>query len=176
MTVEADSYDGPDRTPHKVRIGWQFHATFRNDDRTKRGSLWTVKAMATHIHVYSAADDQEILHFHLDMKNKGQLGPHVHMQLSEQYQKDKGRIPIAVPRFPATAVLPTDCLDFALCEFFPFAWPKSQSDSRGLRTLQNKQRARLLSMAQEASKSWEESRMTPIAAIQECYAPEMQIA
>lgn len=176
VTVDTDRYDGATKTPHKVRIGWQFHATIRLTEKSKRNPLWEIEEMATHIYVRSSENDQEIMHFHHDLKNRGQLGPQTHMQLSEQYQKDAGRIPIAVPRFPSLPVLPTDCLDFALCEFFPFIWPEEQAKARGIAVLQNRQRTRLLAMAKLVADSWKDSRKTPIAVIQECYSPELRIA
>lgn len=176
MTIEADSYDGCGRSPHKVKIGWKFEALFEIGTDEKRKSIWNVTKMVTQFRVYSSADDQEILHFHHDMKNNGQLGPHIHMQLSEDYLKDKGRIPIAVPRFPSVAMLPTDCLDLVLSEFFPFAWPKSQSGARGLTVLQTRQQQRITAISKALSQKWLGSRKTPIAAVQDCYMPDLQIA
>lgn len=176
MTIAADSYDGPDRSPHKVKIGWKFEALFQIGTDPKRKSVWTVDKMVTQIRVYSCEDNQEILHFHHDMKNNGQLGPHIHMQFSEDYLKNKGRIPIAVPRFPSIAMLPTDCFDLVLSEFFPFTWPKAQSGIRGLTTLQTRQQQRMLAISQALMQGWVGSRKTPIAAVQDCYMPDLQIA
>lgn len=175
VTKAADRYDGTGKTPHRVRIGWQFAATFERGNDPKNRALWMVKEMATHIHVSLSGSGEEILHFHFDLKNKGQLGPHAHMQLSEHFLKNKNRVPVAVPRFPSTAVLPTDCLDLVLAEFFPFEWPRSQSDSRGLNTLQTGQQKRIMEMSQAIAKGWPKSRMTPISAIQDCFMPDLQI-
>ncbi|TAW01989.1 hypothetical protein [Rhizobium ruizarguesonis] len=119
VTKEAERYDGPDKSPHKVKVGWQFESNFVSNEQSRKTGLWTVTKMVTHIRVYSANNDEEILHFHHDLKNREQLGPHVHMQFSEHYLKDKGRIPIAVPRFPVTAILPTDCFDLVLVTLPP---------------------------------------------------------
>lgn len=175
MTIAADKYDGVNKTPHQVRIGWQFTAIFKSAEIQRRNALWTIEKMETHIYVRLCDSGNDILHFHYDLKNKGQLGPHVHMQLSEHFQKNKGLIPIAVPRFPSAAVLPTDCLDLVLAEFFPFKWPQSQKDSRGLSTLQNGQQKRFMAMSQAIAKGWQGSRKTPIAAIQECFLPDFQL-
>ncbi|WP_129418229.1 hypothetical protein [Rhizobium leguminosarum] len=177
VTKEAERYDGPDKTPHKVKVGWQFESTFESDGQSKKTSLWNIKKMVTHIRIYNADDDSEILHFHHDLKNREQLGPHVHMQFSEHYLKNKGRIPIAVPRFPITAILPTDCFDLVLAEFFPFEWPKSQAGSHGLVTLRSNQRTRLIAITEALQKQWEASpKLTPVSATQNCYMPDLQIA
>ena len=174
--IDADRYDGTVKSPHVVRVTWQFEAEFKSRPDSRKTFLWTVENMVTHVRVYSAKNDEEILHFHHDMKNKGQLGPHSHMQFSEHYQKDKGKIPIAVPRFPTVAMLPTDCLDFVLAEFFPFEWPKSQSTLVGLAALQKRQRDRMMRISHAIASGWTGSRMTPIAAVQNCYEPDLQIA
>lgn len=176
-TKIADRYDGVDKTPHEIRVGWRFQSTFVLGTDPRRKPIWTVKEMVTQIHVCLAENNGEILRFHYDMKNEGQLGPHVHMQFSEEYMKDNKRIPIAVPRFPSPTMLPTDCLDLVLSEFFPFEWPRSQSDSRGLKILQTRQRARMVMMAQAMINGWAASpRRTPISAMQSSYMPELQIA
>jgi hypothetical protein len=176
-TKIADRYDGPDKTPHKIKIGWQFECKFNRLADSKKSYVWTVSDMVTHIRIYSASDDAEILHFHYDLKNNNQLGPHVHMQFSEHYMKSKGRIPIAVPRFPSATMLPTDCLDLVLSEFFPYEWPQAQSGSQGLTTLQAGQRNRLVSMSQALLVQWKASpRKTPIAATQNCVMQDLQIA
>lgn len=177
VTKVADQYDGPGRSPHKVKVGWQFTSTFSATDDSKKKHIWLVESMVTHIRVYSQHDNAEILHFHLDLKESNQLGPHVHMQFSEHFLKNKGRIPIALPRFPSAALLPTDCLDFVLCEFFPFEWPKSQSSSRGLMALRQGQQNRFVAMSQALMHQWQaSSRKTPIAATQNCKLLDLQIA
>jgi hypothetical protein len=116
-SVVADRYDGHGRTPNKVIVSWQFESEFETGPDFKKKSIWIVKKMVTQIRIHSVPDDNVILQFHYDMKNRSQLGPHVHMQLSEHYQKEQDRIPIAVPRFPAMTMLPTDCFDLVLSEF-----------------------------------------------------------
>lgn len=175
-TIVADRYDGKDRTPHKVWIGWQFHSVFKRVEEAKRRTIWFVQDMVTQVRVHSADDDSVISHFHFDMKNENQLGPHVHLQISEDYQKEKGRIPIAVPRFPIAPLLPTDCLDLVLNEFFPFQWPQSQLKSQGRTTLRNRQRERLARMSQVIAKRWDDSLNTPIVASQSWYAPDLRLA
>lgn len=175
-TLTADRYDGKDRTPHKVWIGWQFESEFESGPESRKQFIWTVKKMVTQIRIHSADDDSLISHFHFDMKNEGQLGPHVHMQVSEDFQKQKGRIPMAVPRFPAAPLLPTDCMDLVLSEFFPFEWPASQLKSHGRNALRTRQRDRLVRMSQAVANSWEESLNTPIVASQGWYVPDLRIA
>lgn len=181
-SVEADKYDGLEKTPHKVWIGWQFEADFeRGPDLTKK-YIWTIRSMVTQIRVHSSADDSEILHFHYDLKNLNankvpQLGPHIHMQFSEHYLKEHKRIAIAVPRFPSAVLLPTDCFDLVLSEFFPSKWPKEQSKLTGIDVLRAGQRQRMVNMAEALNKVWEVSRKrTLVAAIQNCYMPDIQIA
>ena len=177
LTNVADRYDGPDRSPHGIRLGWQFTSSFSATADSRRRHIWSVDSMVTHIKVYSAEDNSEILHFHVDLKNRDQLGPHVHMQLSEHYLKDKGRIPLAIPRFPSAALLPTDCFDLVLCEVFPFSWPRSQSGSRGLATLRQGQQCRFVAMSQALVQEWRKSpRKTPIAALQNCGFPDILLA
>ena len=176
MTIVADRYDGKNRTPHRVRIGWQFETVFDKGAASKKHAMWTVQKMVTQIRVHSADDNSVASHFHFDMKNGQQLGPHIHLQISEDYQKDKGRIPLAVPRYPIAPLLPTDCLDLVLNEFFPFAWPESQVKSRGSATLRNRQRERLMRISQAVVKRWDESLNTPIVASQGWYAPDLVIA
>lgn len=177
VTTVADRYDGHGRSPHKVTIGWQFESAFQSGEDSKKKGLWTVSKMVTHIRVYNADNGEEILHFHHDLKNQGQLGPYVHMQFSEHYLKEKGRIPIAVPRFPIAAILPTDCFDLVLAEFFPFDWPKSQAGSHGLATLRSSQRNRFIAISDALRKEWDASpKLTPVAATQNCYITDLQIA
>jgi hypothetical protein len=176
MTIATDRYDGKNKTPHKVRIGWQFESRISLTDNSRRSPVWTIDRLSTHVRVYSTTDDQIILHYHHDLREKSQLGPQSHMQFSERFRKDKGLIPIAVPRFPSLAVLPTDCLDLALCEFFPFKWPQEQAGVTGLTVLQNRQRNRLLEMAKVVVDAWDKKAKTPLAVIQDLYKPDLKIA
>ncbi|GAB1582895.1 hypothetical protein PPNSA23_28380 [Phyllobacterium phragmitis] len=176
-TIVADSYDKRGGKSHKVRLYWQFESIFRRGAETRRKNIWTVAKMVTQIQVRDATTDDRLLHFHVDMKNLGQLGPHIHLQLSEEYMADKVGSPIAVPRFPFATVLPTDCLDFVLSEFFPTKWPKSQSEAHGLKILQTAQRKRLTNMAEAIAGLWEKpSKQTPVSITQDYHMPDFEIA
>lgn len=187
-TKVADQYDGSNRTPHRVWVGWQFDSVFECEANTRKNGLWTVQNMVTHVRVHAADDGTLISHFHFDMKglkknkeggktkSKPQLGPHIHLQVSEGHLQNNGRIPLSIPRFPITTLLPTDCLDLVLSEFFPFDWPKSQLESPGRETLRSRQRERLERMSQAIANQCKESRNTPIVASQDWYAPDLRLA
>lgn len=177
ITKIANSYDRRNNNAHEVRVGWQFESAFERGEHSRKKSIWTVGKMVTHIRVYDAANNEVLLHFHVDMKNSEQLGPHIHLQLSEDYMEKRVGLQIAVPRFPFATILPTDCLDFVLSEFFPIEWPRSQSDAQGLATLQRAQRDRLRDMAEAIAKLWDKpSRQTPVSATQDYHMPDLQIA
>ncbi|MEF3130114.1 hypothetical protein OS035_01380 [Rhizobium sp. 268] len=176
-TKPAEHYDGLDKKTHKVKIGWKFYSIFAVDQKAKKTGLWSVERMETHIYVYSVETDEEIIHFHFDLKNKDQLGPHVHMQLSENYLINSKRIPIAVPRFPFSTVLPTDCLDLVLSEFFPETWPKRQSEAEGVNVIRSRQRKRLTEISEALLKKWDASiKQTPVCVTQNYYFPDLQLA
>ena len=173
----ARQYDGVDKSPHAVQVQWQFEARFTAPTRVGKRWIWTVSEMVTQTKVCLLETGDELLHFHHDLKNKDQLGPHVHMQVSEHWLKENKPVPIAVPRFPAAVVLPTDCLDLILSEFFPHEWPKSQADAVGIGTLIDAQKRRMMAMSAAVAKSWDaKPRKTPIAAVQNCYLPDLQLA
>lgn len=176
-SIVADRYDSPTKTPDGVQIGWKFESSFLKEAGPKNRYGWTIDEMVTQIEIRLAADHTEILKFHYDMKTPNQLGPHSHMQFSEHFQTARGRVPIGVPRFPSAVMLPTDCLDLVLSEFFPLSWPKEQSGVTGLAHLRAAQEKRLLEMSRALVDQWKKSpRMTPIARTQSCYMPQIQIA
>ncbi|WP_207092461.1 hypothetical protein, partial [Rhizobium ruizarguesonis] len=65
----------------------------------------------------------------------------------------------------------------SLAEFFPFDWPKSQAGSHGLATLRSSQRNRFIAISDALRKEWDASpKLTPVAATQNCYMTDLQIA
>lgn len=177
ISKPAERYDGVDKVKPPVRVAWSFKAVFVEPAKVNRRWIWTIEELSTHSVVTLCETGEEILRFHHDLKNQGQLGPHVHMQVSEEWLTSKGLTPIAVPRFPAGAVLPTDCLDLVFSEFFPHEWPRLQADAVGINTLITAQQARFRAIAAAVLKSWDDKpKKTPIAAMQNCYMPELQLA
>lgn len=174
----ATEYDRAEGEATPVYITWMFGCRFSKDpkDKAKR-PLWTLGELRTQIEVHRAEDDATILRFHHDLKNEGQLGPHAHLQISERFLEEKAGMRLAVPRFPAAALLPTDCLDLALSEFFPHRWPKSQSEAIGIGTLRDGQLNRATAFAGELHRQWKIStKKTPFAVLQNCFMPDIQLA
>lgn len=178
-TRVANSYDGQDKAAMPVFVTWSFNARFSKiAGLGKRPQLWNIDRLETHIKIIVATDDQpEALHFHNDLKNHGQLGPHTHLQIAESFLQQKKQINLAVPRFPTATVLPTDCLDLVLSEFFPHEWPQSQADARGIDQLRTRQRKRIVDFATQLEKHWEhQKKTTPVAVTQDAYLANFQIA
>jgi hypothetical protein len=187
ISKPATKYDGAQKNAERVYLTWQFHAEFQKRKKEKGPQLWDVRNMVTHIKVVTTTEqtkarenkctEREAIHFHYDLKEQNQLGPHSHMQISELFLQREKKVNLAVPRFPTAALLPTDCFDLVLSEFFPHEWPKAQADLTGLTTLQNGQRKRIQSLADKLLKQWDDSpKMTPIAKTQNCYMPDVQLA
>lgn len=177
-TIASESYDRREESgSHPVRIDWQFKAQFDLNEYTKRRKVWTVRDMCTHFHVRDASSGDEIMHFHVDLKDGKQLGPHFHFQFSEEYMEKNFGLRLAVPRFPLATVLPTDCMDFVLSEFFPHSWPQSQSGAHGLNNLREAQRKRFENMALAIASLWVKNpNQTPVSITQDYHIPDFVVA
>ncbi|MBY5839828.1 hypothetical protein J3P71_06430 [Rhizobium leguminosarum] len=177
-TIVAESYDKKEESgSHPIRIDWQFKSVFERCEDTKKKKIWSVKEMCTHFSINDASGGDEIMHFHVDLKNDKQLGPHVHFQFSEEYMEKNVGVRLAVPRFPLATVLPTDCMDFVLSEFFPHRWPQSQSGAHGLKNLREAQRKRLENMAMAVATLWVKNpNRTPVSITQDYHIPDFVVA
>lgn len=177
MSRVTSAYDGTEKAAHPVYVTWQFHSEFKRIPPAKQ-RLWDVLEMVTHIKVMSAENDgAEIIHFHYDMKSEKQLGPHTHLQISEMFLEEKQKVALAVPRFPSAVLLPTDCLDLVLAEFFPNEWPKEQANSAGISALRAGQLRRAESLIKALCNQWDSNpKMTPFAKTQNCFMPSVQLA
>ncbi|WP_105438961.1 hypothetical protein [Neorhizobium sp. T25_13] len=177
-TIIADSYDR--RKPSAsdpVYIDWWFEAEFARCEDTRKKKIWLVNSMCTQFNVRNASDNASIMQFHVDLRDGKQLGPHVHLQMAEEYMKRNVGVPLAVPRFPLATVLPTDCMDLVLSEFFPHTWPQSQSGAHGVANLRDAQLRRLKTMASEIVKLWgKQTKQTPVSVVQDCLLPDIELA
>lgn len=166
QTNVATRYDRLGTTKAPVVVTMSFDARFR---RTKPKSLdFEVLGMVTHIKVFSTANPQTpALHVHIDKKNSGQLGPGMHMQVSEAFTKQASAFALAVPRLPTGFLLPTDCLDFVLAEFFPDDWAKAQVGVHQIESLRNAQLERARQLGAQLEALWKGKRgRTPLSVVQ----------
>jgi len=177
-SIMADAYDSPGKHVDRVCFTWAFHADFTKGDKPKKNPLWSVSEMVTQVEVFALdPEERKVLHFHQDLKHKAQLGPHVHMQISEDFLNAGNGIKLGVPRFPGAAILPTDCLDLVLSEFFPEKWPMEQVGLQGIGTLRQAQRSRFERLAAALHQEWLAlPARTPVARTQNCFMPTIQLA
>ncbi len=117
----SSQYDSPGKKPRSAHFTLGFECSFNRPQKVnkKPGAVWAVAHTATHIKV--ERDDNALHCLHFDYKNANQLGPQLHIQVSEA---NTGGLPI--PRLASAAFLPTDCADVMLCELHPDAWEKRQ--------------------------------------------------
>jgi hypothetical protein len=174
----STEYDRAEGQMEPVHVSWRFRACFSPDpeDKSKR-PLWDVLRLNTELEVHRQNPEMLLFRFHHDMKDKDQLGPHAHLQVSESFLEEKVGMRLAVPRFPAVALLPTDCLDMVLSEFFPRKWPKEQSGAFNFDTLRRGQIDRAERFAEALRRDWGNRRKrTPVASLQNCYFPDLRLA
>ncbi|MER8480731.1 hypothetical protein [Mesorhizobium sp. M1163] len=176
-TIDTTRYDRRqgDNEPIFATIG--FHASFVAPANHKSND-WTVEEMVTHLLIFRAgAEEEPVMHFHVDKKNADQLGPELHMQVSERFTERLG-MKLAVPRIPSGFLLPTDCLDFILSELFSADWPREQSGAHALTTLRLAQLERARGFVAAVDAAWRKSlRQTPISVLQDCkFEPAIRLA
>ena len=172
--VVAKRYDRREGKSAPVRVRFGFDIALASH-QVKRG-YWHLSKCVSHIHVFREDDDagEHVTAFHIDLKNPEQLGPEVHIQFAETCSQRLG-LAMGVPRIPFPAVLPTDCLDFALSEFFPHRWGVTQSGMHALSTVRRAQKARIEALWASVQRSCgRRTRLTPIAAMQD-WSPEEDI-
>lgn len=174
----ARAYDRAEGEVDPLQVRWRFMATFAPDpaDKSKR-PLWDVLRMNTEVELYRPDPEYLVMRYHHDLKGSGQLGPHTHLQISEDFLDDAVGMRLAVPRFPAAALLPTDCLDLVLSEFFPHRWPKVQSEATSLGLMRQGQIDRVTRLAEELQRDWRKNpKRTPVSLLQNCYFPDLRLA
>jgi len=177
----ASAYDKRDGLPPPLLATFGFEASFDKSvtSRAKRArKLARIEGVSTHIKIYrdgqNVEDDAElpVLHLHVDKKDEAQLGPYVHIQVSEKCTERLG-MRLAVPRMPFTSCLPTDCLDFALAEFFPRDWSKAQAGAYNFNLWRDAQLARAVAMAAGVLERFEENKKrSPVSILQDFWLAE----
>lgn len=172
----ATRYDGLDKRSDPVRVALCFHS--RMTKVAQKGFDWRVNRMVTHLQIFHESDSEKpILHFHIDKKDPKQLGPDVHLQVSEKYVEDARGFSLAVPRIPFGFVLPTECLDFALAEFFGAEWIKAQDSAHSIAAIRNEQVARAERLVDEVQKNWKKfPKQTPVSLLQNYHFPDLRLA
>lgn len=155
-TICTERYDGRDRRSEPVTVSVGIDAHFTRDAVSVK--LWSIDRLIIHVSVFRPDNDQPSLQFHIDQKNDGQLGPPIHMQVSDKFLGALHGHRLAVPRFPIVPLLPTDCFDFLLSEFFPRDWSENQAGLWRIRFLRQQQKGRICSIARELHAAW---RKTP---------------
>lgn len=171
-TQVATRYDSLTRTPDPVVISMGFIAKFTRLGG-KKSVDWSVDRLETHITIRGEGKRDPALWFHIDKKNVGQLGPATHLQISEDCCDFLGDLKLGVPRFPFGFVLPTDCLDFILAEFFPADWGKHLAGSHAFGTLRESQLARLHVFASAVREDLNKrKKQTPVGVLQDCIFAE----
>ena len=174
-TIRAECYDGRGRRSEPVTISVGIDGHFTRD--TAAAELWSIDRLITHLSVIRPDDDQPSLQFHIDQKNEGQLGPPIHMQVSERFLGDFHGHRLAVPRFPIVTLLPTDCFDFLLSEFFPHHWSASQAGLWRITFLRQQQKRRICSVARELHAAWRKTpKRTFISFVQDSSLAGLQLA
>lgn len=168
-TRVADRYDRAAGKRDPVFVELSFDARFRRLIPKKKSDFEVLK-MVTHIKVFSSSDaGRPALHIHVDKKNLGQLGPDMHVQVSEAFTRQASNFALGVPRLPTGFLLPTDCLDFVLSEFFPAEWAKAQTSVHQIDTLRNAQLGRARGVAEQLEIIWKNKRgRTPVSVMQNC--------
>jgi len=160
----AKCYDRASGQSPPVRVRFGFDLAFQLHD--PKAGLWALEKAVTQIQVYiEDSDKPAVSHFHVDLKNPEQLGPLVHVQFSEELSKRLG-LAMGVPRIPFPIVLPTDCLDFVLSEFFPREWGKQQAGIHAISRVRKGQRRRIEALLGAAIEACSGGGRTPVAALQ----------
>jgi hypothetical protein len=164
---EARDYDRRKGTVIPITVEISFCSQFSPISR--KGNDWKIDRLETHLKLFRDGNDEPVLHLHIDKKNKDQRGPHLHMQISEECTQRLG-MRIGVPRFPFGFLLPTDCLDFALAEFFQDEWGQTQTGAQGIRLIRDAQKARARNASIKLQAEWDKiTNKTPVSILQDCY-------
>ncbi|TPL49896.1 hypothetical protein [Mesorhizobium sp. B2-4-6] len=176
-TIDATQYDRRTGANEPIVATIGFHASFIAP-ANRKSSDWMVEEMVTHLKIFRVgADEHPVMHLHVDKKNAGQLGPELHVQVSEHCTERLG-MKLAVPRIPAGFLLPTDCLDFILSELFWSDWSKAQTSAHNFSAVRNAQLGRASGFAAAIHSAWTKSpRRTPISVLQDCnFEPALRLA
>lgn len=162
----ATDYDRRTGTAKAATIKFNFNAHFSPPAR--RQEDWRVDELTTELKVFGDNADNPALHLHVDKKNNSQRGPHAHIQVSEECTKRLG-MKLAVPRIPFGFLLPTDCLDFVLAEFFPDEWGQAQVGAQGIRLICDAQRQRAINFSRKLEAEWaKHPKKSPVSVLQDC--------
>ena len=173
-SILADRYDRQSGTSLPVRIQISFMASFSR--RTRRDRVWRLIRVETQIEVVRPCGPHSLLRFHIDKKNPGQLGPFAHMQFSEDFLQEVIGYGLAVPRFPVCILLPTDCIDFVLSEFFPHRWPQEQTGLFRIRLLRDRQLDRVNQVGIQLRRILDKPNRTPVSLLQDSAFDDFQLA
>ena len=104
-----------------------------------RGKFELTGNASTLVSIYSVEEDKDtcIFCWNVDIASLGgSVGPKFHTQIHNPHE-------LSVPRFPALAISPADCLDFLLGEIFIERWPHHQSTHNDTQRFCNEQSKRL---------------------------------
>ena len=164
-TVPSNLYDGLNKAMPPLRLSFGFSSTLKpNLNKRNKIQDWTIKQMSCNMKLL-AEDETTLGDFHVDLKNKDQLGPTIHFQVAER--RGPGGFKVGIPRMPIGVVLPTDCLDFALFEVFPRQWPQKQTEYYRTNFLIQRQQHRIEEVFRKLQDGWKgvKSR-TPVSYLQ----------
>lgn len=172
----ADRYDGSGKVKPPIVLTLGFHARFKR--LAAKRTDFQVVTMVTHLLVFPEDNlHQPALHIHVDKKNAGQLGPEMHVQVSEAFTKQASGMPLAIPRLPSGFLLPTDCLDIMLTEIFPDEWPEAQASAHEIQSLRQAQLQRLRRLGAQLEEVWKgKQARTPFSALQNCDLAALRLA
>jgi hypothetical protein len=169
--INATKYDSKTHACEPVVVSIGFVGSFRLLDKKKH--KWNIDGLVTQIKIFKKPEEGQnqeglpIMHMHIDKKNNDQRGPHIHIQVSEDCTKQLG-MKLAVPRIPFNFVLPTDCIDFVLAEFFPDEWHKAQTEAHSFNLIRNNQLVRAEQMLNHVGELWKKNqKRTPVTLIQD---------
>ena len=154
-TISADGYNGGRRPAQSAQVQVGIDARFSRLPDARR--IWNIERLITQVSIARVDQQRPSLSFHIDMKNPNQLGPGVHMQVSDTFLHTAVGHRLSVPRFPITLVLPTDCIDFVLTEFFPNRWNEHLSGMWRIGLLRRHQEKRLRDLVMELWGQWQGS-------------------
>ncbi|MDJ0449261.1 hypothetical protein [Methylocystis sp. JR02] len=176
-TIETRDYDRAGQSAPPVYVEWGFRAEFTRQPAPRRNAKWRIDELTTQFKVWAARDTtRPALVFHIDRKSPGQFGPDFHMQVSEDYTASAGPLHLAVPRFPTHCLLPTDCLDLVLSEFFQQKWLKEQSEGP-INLMRSAQLTRAKLYSEAIAGMWQaKPRSTPISALQNFPLPSLNLS
>jgi hypothetical protein len=142
-------YDGPGRTHVDTWLNLGFKCDFIRPKSVKKSrTVWEIVGSATHVTI---SKDDGHMSCHFDYKNRGQWGPQLHFQVSE----DIGNLPI--PRILSPSFLPTDCADLILAELHPEAWRQLQAagtSSRHVSVIREAQEHRTKTYVENIANMW----------------------